>query len=299
MLHDDERPTAGAERSEAEGAGVAAERAAERAAETADPGIGPEATQVATVPVARPRGLRGIPTGLLVGLLIGILGTMVALSASGRPGSTGSAVPGTTADFTTDGRSAGAADAPITIEIWADYQCPYCGLFTHGIEPSLVRGFAATGQAIIRFRDFAFLGQESLDAAVASRCADRQGRFWEFHDLLYASQSGENQGAFATGNLVKLAEFAGLDTAAFGACLADTTVAGAVMDETSAGRDLGVSSTPTIRIIGAAGTTTFKGLVPLRTIETGITEMAAGRASDSSGDAAASEGPESSATPAP
>ena len=57
---------------------------------------------------------------------------------------------------------------------------------------------------------------------------------------------------------------AGLDTAAFGACLADTTVAGAVMDETSAGRDLGVSSTPTIRIIGRTSRCPAVVMKPMR-----------------------------------
>ena len=120
---------------------------------------------------------------------------------------------------------------------------------------------AVTGKARIDYRDFAFLGQESTDAAVAARCADREGLFWRYHDLLFASQSGENQGAFARDRLLGLATFAGVaDTAAFTACLDDPAVARQVAAETEEGRSYGIDSTPTIRIIGPGPTQLLNGV---------------------------------------
>ena len=114
-----------------------------------------------------------------------------------------------------------------------------------GIEPTLVREMAVPGKARIDYRDFAFLGKESTDAAVAARCAEREGLFWRYHDLLYASQSGENQGAFARDRLLGLATFAGIvDTPAFTACLDDPAVAGQVAAETADGRSYGIEVHP-------------------------------------------------------
>lgn len=236
--------------------------------------------------------------GLVLAALGGIVVTVAILIAAGA------IELGSKPVFIASGASAGVPTAPVTIEVWADFQCPYCGLFAHGIEPTLLRDYAATGRAVLRFRDYAFLGQESLNAAVAARCADRQGRFWAYHDLLYASQSGENQGTFAQGNLVRLAAFAGLDTAAFTSCLSDGTVATEVAAETKEGKSLGIESTPTVRIVGPGGTRILKGLTPLKTLTNAVDAVASGKTETSGGSGStgggASDGPESTvSSPSP
>ena len=123
------------------------------------------------------------------------------------------------------------------------------------------RAYVLPGIARIVYRDFVFLGQESIDAAVAARCAGSQdlGAYWRYHDLLFASQKGENQGAFTRANLVTLAGIAALDATAFTACLDDPAVAKAVADETAQGRAAGIESTPTVRLSGPAGTRILSG----------------------------------------
>jgi len=96
------------------------------------------------------------------------------------------------------------ANAPVTIEEWADFQCPACGQFARLTEPQLLSTYGAKGQVSIVFHHFAFLGQESSWAAEAAECAGEQGKFFEFHDALYSSQAGENRGAFSKDNLKKL-----------------------------------------------------------------------------------------------
>ena len=95
-----------------------------------------------------------------------------------------------------------------------------------------------------------FLGAESQWAAEASECATEQDAFWEYHDGLFARQSGENQGAFRKERLKQLAADLGLDTAAFNACLDSGKYAQLVRDETAAAQSLGVQKTPTFIVNG-------------------------------------------------
>jgi protein-disulfide isomerase len=174
-----------------------------------------------------------------------------------------------------DGRSVGSAKAPITIELWSDFQCPICEQFATLLEPSLRATYIADGRVRLVYRDFAFIGQESVDAAAAARVAQKLGvSFWTFHDLLYANQGAENKGpARATGGysrdrLADIAVAAGLDRAAFTAALADKSYADAVNLETSQGRALNptaVESTPTLVINGTlyAGLPVYSKLTAL------------------------------------
>jgi len=157
-------------------------------------------------------------------------------------------------------RTLGDAKAPLTIEVWADYQCPYCRALSAAIEPSLEREYVHSGEGKVIFQDFAFLGPESIDAAVSARCAGEQGAYWRYHDLLYAFQQGENQGMFSPQNLAVVAELAGLDEAKYAACVANPAVRSAIVASTSAGAAVGVTATPTLRFVGPAGTVTLTGV---------------------------------------
>ncbi len=98
------------------------------------------------------------------------------------------------------------------------------------------------------YLNLAFLGEESQWAAEASECADEQGKFWEYHDKLFASQNGENQGAFAKDKLKKFAADLGLDTTKFNTCLDSGKFTSVVQQETQLANDLGVGSTPTFLV---------------------------------------------------
>ncbi|MFN8623549.1 MAG: thioredoxin domain-containing protein [Chloroflexota bacterium] len=150
-----------------------------------------------------------------------------------------------------DGRTLGRADAPVTLELWADFQCPVCLRFTDNIEPLLRAAYVQTGAVREVFHDFAFIGQESIQAAAAARIADAKGPgFWPMHDLLYGNQGAENGGAFSDDRLAAMAERLGMDRTAFLAALKDPTYTDAVKAETAQGTALGVSSTPTLVIDG-------------------------------------------------
>ena len=176
--------------------------------------------------------------------------------ASTDPGSGGASVSVTAPAATLppgvpqDGRSLGSSSAKVALDVWEDFQCPACGNFTNQIEPTIVERYVVPGTVRLTFHDFAFIGQESLDAASAARCAGAQGQFWPYHDWLYANQNGENEGQFSRDRLATIADRIGLDGAAWAACYDGNTEHGAVTAETAQGQALGIRSTPTLFIDG-------------------------------------------------
>lgn len=163
------------------------------------------------------------------------------------------------------GHVRGQVNAPVTIEEWADFQCPACGQFARVTEPRLMTSYVAPGQVKLVFHHFAFLGLESNWAGEAAECAGEQGKFFEYHDKLYASQAGENRGAFSKDNLKKLGNDLGLGPA-FAACVDSGRYAQAVRDDTKTGGDRGVQATPTLfvngrKIEGAASFDQLKAII--------------------------------------
>lgn len=210
------------------------------------------------------------------GIGVGRLTVAEAGTASSAPppgsGAPASAAPGASfplAGLPSDGALLGRSDAKVQLTYWADFQCPYCARFAQQVLPQLAPRIA-DGTVSVLHRDFVFLGPESLDAAVAVRCAGQQGRFWEMHEAVYAMQAGENQGAFALPRLRQIATLAGLEPAAFDACLGAHDVLVDVLADTAAGVRAGVSSTPTIDIPGR----TFLGVPDPATLVGAIDDAA-------------------------
>ncbi len=100
-----------------------------------------------------------------------------------------------------DGRVEGDPSAPVRIIEFADFQCPFCRDYALNVAPTLLEEYVETGQASIEYHYFSFLGPESFAAAEAAECANDQGRFWDYHDILFLRQGAENRGVFSTGNL--------------------------------------------------------------------------------------------------
>lgn len=146
----------------------------------------------------------------------------------------------------------GNPEAPVTIVEFSDFQCPFCGRFFKTTEPQIIEKYVKTGKVKFVYRDFAFLGEESQWAAEAAECANAQGKFWEYHDYLFNHQRGENEGAFSKANLKRFAGTAGLDMGAFNACFDSGKYTEEVRKDSSDGRALGVSGTPTNFINGIA-----------------------------------------------
>lgn len=138
----------------------------------------------------------------------------------------------------------GSPDAPVTIIDYSDYQCPHCASFSKNTLPQIVKNYVKAGQVRYIHKDMAILGEESQWAAQAAHCAADQGHFWEYHELLFEKQSGENQAAFSRDNLKQYAADLGLDMTSFNQCLDQNEYADRVVKETQQGKQRGVKGTP-------------------------------------------------------
>lgn len=211
----------------------------------------------------------GWPLVSSVAVAVVVVVVLVALNRPAPDSSGATYVP--IAHPTANGRIEGQNDAPVRIEIFADFQCPHCGSFFRETEPALRAEFVESGNATVQFHDYPFLGMESVRASEAAACAERQGFFWEYHDILFQKQPAdgrENVGVY-TDNRLK--QYAGevreawaderdFDTAAFNACFDAHETANQIAESTQEARSLGVSSTPTFLVNG-------KMLVGAQTIE--------------------------------
>jgi protein-disulfide isomerase len=146
----------------------------------------------------------------------------------------------------------GDPNAPVKIIEYSDFQCPYCAQFTVDTEQKLIDAYVATGKVYFEYHSFGdFIGAESQRAAEAAYCAGDQNKFWEMHDIIFANQSGENQGHFSDKFLTALAEKIGLeDMAQFKDCFSNGKHADTVKQDGVAARQAGVKATPSFVING-------------------------------------------------
>lgn len=153
-----------------------------------------------------------------------------------------------------DGFAMGDPDAPVVIEVWEDFQCPYCQRFTFEVEPALVETYVDNGDVLLVFRNLAFLGDESRWAAVAGSLAADQDMFWPFHDYLFANFGGNESGSFHIDRLLEIGEAVGLDMDEFreGLALENARDRWAEIEAVSRAEAYaqGINATPTVVVNG-------------------------------------------------
>ena len=126
----------------------------------------------------------------------------------------------------------------------------HCRDFALGPGRQIKNDYVDSGQVLFVYRHFAFLGEESVWAAEAAECASDQGKFWEYHDILYEQWAGTNVGAYSYNNLVGFASILELDLVQFSSCLGDRKYVDRVRVESEYADENGVTSTPTVFING-------------------------------------------------
>ena len=199
-------------------------------------------------PKPYPREKRAGPSGTQIGIASVV--AILVVAAFIWLGNTQPVTPAPiSSSMRLSGTVMGEANAPVTIEEWADFQCPACRAFAVNTEPQLRAAYIATGKVRFIYQNFAFLGVESDWAAQAAECAAAEGRFVDYHDRLYAAQGGENSGAFSKANLKKIGVDLGLG-GQFATCVDSGAYAAKVRDSRSAGQAKGVQATPTLFING-------------------------------------------------
>ncbi len=137
----------------------------------------------------------------------------------------------------------GPANAPVTIVEFSDFQCPFC----ERAEPTVKQIIQKYGDKVrLVYIDFPLpMHSHALDAAKAGQCAEQQGKFWPYHDQLFANQS-----KLAPADLKATAQKVGLDTAKFDACFDQAKTEATVQHELAQGKALGIDGTPTFYVDG-------------------------------------------------
>lgn len=180
---------------------------------------------------------------------------------------------------TAERNTAGDPDAPIKIEEFADFQCPFCERFHEQTQPLLIQHYVDTGKVLFVYRSMGnFVSQnigggrtESQDAALAAYCAADQGKFWEMQDALFANVLGEDVGSFTDRRLQAIAEKAGLNMTEFNSCYNSNKFADQIQQDFTDGTAAGVTGTPgfliTYTVNGETKTKTLAGAQPFSTFQ--------------------------------
>lgn len=153
----------------------------------------------------------------------------------------------------------GDKNAKVTIVEFSDFQCPFCKRYIDDTNSQLNDTYIKTGKVKFAYRHYPLsFHPNAQKAAEAAECANDQGKFWEFHDLLFSNQEtwSPQEAAAAADSFTDYAGQLGLDTTAFRSCL-DTGKNKANVDaDFAAGGEAQVDGTPTFfvngnRIVGA------------------------------------------------
>ncbi len=158
----------------------------------------------------------------------------------------------------------GDAHAPTTMALFYDYQCPFCKQFEQAVTPQLVANYVKTGKTKIVFKDFQFLGNDSMDAAVFGRALweSQPDKFYDWYVAMFNAQDEEGDKGF--GNLASVDKLAatipGLDVAKVDALITSkrTEYEQVISASRAEGAALGINGTPTIIV----GKTLFSGMSP-------------------------------------
>lgn len=151
----------------------------------------------------------------------------------------------------------GDPNAPIRIEEFSDFQCPYCERFHEQTEPLLRQYYIDTGKVLFVYRsmgnwvsgNLGGANTESQDAASAAYCAGEQNKFWDMHALLFANVIGENVGSFSDKRIALIAEKVdGLDIDQFNSCYDSGKYEDRVQQDFTDGQNAGVTGTPSFVI---------------------------------------------------
>jgi len=196
--------------------------------------------------------------------MITISNLVVVLFLSGSALAQGTTREDIFAYLAKNGPKRGTDKAPVTLIEFSDFQCSFCRKFWQTTLPLLDKKYISTGKVRFFYRHFAIFGKPSEIAAQGAECAGEQGKFWEYHDKLFASAGSPL--AFTDGKLKSYAKELGLKSQAFNQCLDSGKYLKKVEGETAIAGLLGARGTPAFFLNGQM----LVGAQPFQVFETVI-----------------------------
>jgi protein-disulfide isomerase len=178
------------------------------------------------------------------------------------------------ADVPQDGTRLGSEDAPVTIYLYEDLQCPVCARFARDTFPELVKSYVQYGEVKVVSEPIAVLGPDSIPATKAALSAGEQNRYWEYSTLFFLNQGRENSGYVTYEFLTNIAQKTqGLDVNRWNEARESDAVQSQLDSAQTSAQDEGIEATPTLVVSGPSGTSKVVGAVPLSSIATAIDEV--------------------------
>ena len=150
----------------------------------------------------------------------------------------------------------GSENAPITIIEFGDYQCEACYHWFHNTRADIIDNYVETGKAKLVFLDLPFLGRDSITAAQATYCAEDQGEYWNYHNILYNFQEEVDNGWASKDRLAAFAFSLGMNLDEFNDCMDTAKYNKRVKANYDEAVKHGTLQTPTFFVIAADGSTT-------------------------------------------
>jgi protein-disulfide isomerase len=156
---------------------------------------------------------------------------------------------------TVNGVHLGDPNAPVKVDVYEDFRCSMCLYYTQNFEPQIIQTYVDTGKVYYTFHSFIVIdGNDGTDAsyrsANAALCASEQGRFWDYHDTLFANQVTEDASLFTDARLVSMAQNLNLDITAFNQCFQAKKYASDIQTDNSQAHTLNLTGTPSILVNG-------------------------------------------------
>jgi len=169
----------------------------------------------------------------------------------------------------------GNPNAPVTVIEFSDFQCPFCLRFFEQTLPALQENYIDTGKVKLVYRDLPLdnLHPNARPAHIAAECADEQGKFWEYHDMLFKNQVQWNKlsSIDLSSQLNQYATILELESASFDSCLSSKEIANEVQADYLQASQYGATGTPTffignekdgfIRLVGAQPYASFQAAI--------------------------------------
>jgi len=169
----------------------------------------------------------------------------------------------------------GNANAPVTVVEFSDFQCPFCSRFYTQTLPALQENYIDTGKIKLVYKDLPLdnLHPNARPAHIAAECADEQGKFWEYHDVLFENQAQWSRlsSTDLSSQLNQYATSMGLESASFDSCLSSPSMADEVNADFLQAASYGATGTPTffignekngfIKLVGAQPYAAFQAAI--------------------------------------
>jgi len=167
----------------------------------------------------------------------------------------------------------GDPSASITILEWGDYQCTYCHRFHESSLNTILDEYINSGKVNLVFKDFPLNGPDSVFAAEAAYCAEDQGKYWQYHDELYANWGGERTGWITVDSLNKFATTVDLEINEFNSCINEHKYHQRVLELEKFGKEIGIDATPSFLIFNDEKIIKIRGNQPVDVFRKAINEL--------------------------